>query len=388
MEYTSGIPSPGIYREWAAYATIAGALERRVWTRMSGSLLYPNLIILLIGNPGVGKSMAVNETLALWARSGLFNIAPSGMTKAAFLDQLCEKPKTFQYQGVNCIYNAMLVAAPEFGTLLPEYDTRFLSVLNDVYDCGALASDRTRKDGTLKIDNPHVNIISGTQPKYLGDRFPESAYGQGFTSRIVMVYCGKRVVVDMFKAAMRNENLGNGLAADLAIIGKLVGEFGWESSAQEAVEEWNRTLLDDAPSHPLLQNYNTRRIIHTVKLAMAAAISHSDELVVTLEQFSRAKELLLAAEAVMPEIFKEMASSQDAVEVNEIHEFIFGYCLRYKVEAVPEHKLVHYMVRRIPVNRVSYFIEVMLTSKMMKVSGLNIPGQRKFEPLKLTPYED
>ena len=382
MEYTEVIPSPEIYRRWTAHNIIAGALERRAWTRVSGQLLYPNMLTLLVGPPGVGKTMAVKEAQALWSATGLFNLAPSGMTKAAFVDQLGVKGRTFEYDGKTQFYNPMLVAATEFGTLLPDYDTKFLNVVNDIYDCLPFFEDMTRGGGLIHIDRPHVNMISGTQPQYLGDILPESAYGMGFMTRLIMVYAGERIVLDMFKMAERSEELRINLTGDLITIGKLAGEFDWVKEAEALVEDWNRNVDDDSPTHPKLQNYNTRRIIHALKLAMVMSISRSNDFIVSFEDIKRSREMLVEAEELMPEIFKEMSTSQDGSEIKEIHMYLFSYCDKYKVELVPEHKLIHFMAQRVAVNKIKYFIDTMEASGLMKVDGLNIAGQRKFRPLR------
>ncbi len=386
LDYTIVVPSPEIYRRWTAYNILAGALERRAWTVLSGNHLYPNMITLLVGPPGVGKTQAIKEAASFWAATGLFNLAPNGMTKAAFIDQIGFKLRYFEYNGLTEMYNPMLVAATEFGTLLPDYDTRFLNVINEVYDCLPFIEDMTRKTGIIKHDKPHLNMIAGTQPQYLGDLLPEAAYGMGFMSRLIMIYAGKRVIIDMFKPLKQAEKLKKELISDLILIGKLAGEFEWTKEAEDFVEDWNRNVGEDAPTHGKLQNYNTRRIIHGVKLAMAFSVSHSNEMLVTIEDIKEARAMLVEAESLMPEIFKEMTSSSDAKDLEEIHMFLFGYCKNYDVELVPEHKLLHFISKRVAVNKIKYFIDTMLVSGMMKVDGLNIGGQRKFRPLRVSLY--
>lgn len=382
MEYTSTLQSPEIFRHWAALSTIAGALERRVWTRMAGSLLYPNTIVLFVASPGIGKSMAINEVYDFWNKTGLFNVAPTGLTKAAFIDQLASKFKHFNHNGFDRGYNAMLLAAPEFGTLLPEYDSRFLNVINDVYDCRESPfEDRTRKDGLITIDRVHVSIIAGTQPKYLGGILPEAAYGMGFTARTLMIYAGEGVVVDLFKAAHRDEELGKELRKDMQQIGGLVGEFEWEDGAKAHVEEWNRDKNKDAPTHPKLIDYNPRRIIHTAKIAMSIAVSRGNDLFVTLSDFKEAREILLHAESLMPEIFKEMTISQDANEIEEIHRFMFSFCQNSGVDGVPEHDLMQHLAQKVPVNKIDFFMKTLENSGMIKCEGLNLPGKRTYRPM-------
>ena len=308
------------------------------------------------------------------------------MTKASFVDQLGKKMRTFEYEGKGQMYNPMLVAATEFGTLIPEYDTRFLNVINDVYDCLPFFEDSTRGGGLIHIDKPHINMISGTQPQYLGDIMPEAAYGMGFMTRLVMVYAGERVVIDMFKAKGRSENARSDLVQDLIKIGKINGEFSWYSEAEEFVEHWNRNVEDDAPTHSKLLNDNTRRIIHAVKLSMAMSISRDSELVVTLDDIEKARIMLVEAEELMPEIFKAMAASEDGSQLKEIHMFLFTYCRDLDVDTVPEHKLIHFISQRVPVNKVKYFIDTLLAMNAMMNAGLNLKGKIQYKPLATKLY--
>lgn len=384
MDYTSGVPSPEIFRRWSALTCISGALERRCWTRVSNSVLYPNMFILLVGPPGVGKGMAINEVHDLWASVGEFNVSPTSLTKAAFIDQLCCKPKMLEVDGKTAIYNSVLIPAPEFGTLVVAHDTMFLNTLNDIYDCRSIYEERTRSGGLIHIDRPHIVILGGTQPKYLGDLLPESAYGQGFTARIIMIYAGDPVKVALFGQETKSRAKRDFLSSELKGVSGMVGEFKWTKAAKEVVEDWNDNRSIDEPRHPRLVYYNTRRIIHAIKLSMIISASRTRELKVEEQDILEAKATLLVAEDVMPEIFKEMAASSDMNEINEAFEFIWTYCFKEKVSEIEEHKLIHFLAKRVPVHRISFFIDAMLNGNMIKNVGLNVPGSRKFKPLERT----
>ena len=220
LEYTSILPSPEIFRRWTAYVTIAGALDRRVWTEIQGLEMYPNLFVILTGPPAAGKSVSVSEAKRLWVETKLFNVAPSGMTKAAFIDQMIHKTHSFVVDGHTRMCNTMLVPAPEFSHLMPDYDAKFTSVVNDAYDCNPTLEDRTRGGKQLIVVNrPCVSILAGTTPQFLGNLFPDRAYGEGFVSRIIMIYSSLRVKKKMFKKARRDKLLGAHLLNDLILIG-------------------------------------------------------------------------------------------------------------------------------------------------------------------------
>src|SRR5262245_53125136 len=58
IEHTANLESPEIGRKWEAIGMIAAVQEQKVWVD-TGSLLYPNLYIFLVGQPGTGKSRAI-----------------------------------------------------------------------------------------------------------------------------------------------------------------------------------------------------------------------------------------------------------------------------------------------------------------------------------------
>ena len=81
----------------------------------------------------------------------------------------------------------------------------------------------------------------------------------------------------------------------------------------------------------------------------------------------------------MPEIFKEMTTSADAANLEEIQLFVHTYCQKRKKESVPEPELVDFMCKKIPVNRVDFFIDVMLRSgRIVVAKGIDLPGHRNF----------
>ena len=55
--------SPDSYINFAFYAMVAAACERRIWLTTSKGTLYPNLYTVLVGTPGVGKGQVIKPVL-------------------------------------------------------------------------------------------------------------------------------------------------------------------------------------------------------------------------------------------------------------------------------------------------------------------------------------
>lgn len=381
LEYTDKVLAPENFRRWTAYSILAGVVERRCWSSVSGKMCYPNLFVILIAKPGVGKTVSVDEAIEMWVACRRIRLAPSGMTKAAFIDHINEKPHELSYNGHVQRYHSLCVASGEFGILLPDYNVDFLNVLNDLYDCRNMFEDRTRKDGLKIVEKPHLNLIAGTQPAYLNHILPQAAFGMGFTSRIIMVYSGVPVENEMFASDMKAEVLKQKLVHDLQIVQKTIGPIERAPEATEFIEHWYKNVRKvEAPDHQLLQNYNTRRPVHVQKLAMLSSLSRGGDLIIEVKDYERALDLLRAAEAEMPEIFKEMTSSEDEKEIKEIHRYVFKYCEQTQEEGIPEAKLRNFMTRRVPVNKMDFFLATLIQTGRLKLAGANIVGHERYKP--------
>lgn len=398
LEYTDNLPSPERFRKWSAISAIAGALTRQVWVKTGAGKLYPNMFILLVAPPGVGKDFAINPARDLWAATKKLNIAPSAMTHKGLIDHLAESSVNTQQvdeQGKFVNYHSLLLSVPELGVLVPGHDLAFLSSLNDLYNCGPVYEERSRTKGEpLQIENPHIHFIAGTQPKYIGTLFPEEAYGMGFTSRIIMIYWGTPTKRSLFGANKYNIKLQKTLAKDLSSIADLHGEFLLDEAAVEALEHWYAVLSDtDKPLHSKLIHYNARRVMHLIKLSMVYSVSRSNDMIITLEDFQNAKETLLEAEHAMPEIFKEISSGGQAGEIEEAFHFIVRQHNATK-KPVPEHKLIHYLATKVPANQITYLLDTMVRSSIIKEAphptlGLVLPGKDKYYlPNSLNVVED
>ena len=381
MSYTRDEPSPERFRRWAAHAVIGGVIERRIWSRLMGFNCYPGLFVLLVGEPASGKSVAVKLAVKLWTRCGKMSLAPSGMTKAAFIDHMGEQVKQMTYDGHAYRYHSMCIASSEFGVLVPDYDLAFLNVLNDWYDAGDIFDDRTRGGGLRIIERPHISFFAGTQPMYLKHILPDAAFGMGFTSRLVMVHSTKPKKKDMFAEDVDDEEMLGKLVNDLKLIQKQIGPIAPDPQAREFARTWYLEHADaDAPTHSLLRSYVGRRHVTFQKLGMINAISRGSYFTINTQDYEKGLELMLETEADMPQIFKEMAASPDAKELEEMAAYIKLYCKETGEDSVPEAALTTFISKRVPVGQIDFFLNTLLRTKKMALAGANIPGSRKFKP--------
>lgn len=386
-EHCQGIPTPELFKKWAAIAAISGALERRVWAVTRNSVLIPNFIILFVTPPGIGKTRVISEVHEAWLAADKFNVAPTSVTRASIIDQLAEKVLTkTPLPGSNLpilYYRSILIAAPEFGVFCPSHDLSFLNAINDLYDCRISFEERRRtlKD-TIKIPKPHITILAGTQPAFLGEVFPDVAYGMGFTSRTIMVYQGTAPKVDLFSSSplpTDRDKATTNLSRGLLRFANYYGQVSWSPSVQKELQDWVNSGCPPIPDHSRLTNYNTRRDLHILKLCIISATDR-DSMEVQSCDFSWALETLLSAERLMPDIFKDMSAGPDAQTIQDLISHVRSLFIRNNGQAVNYSRLAQFLSARIPSNRIHDIIETCIRAELLEPHQTPDGGFPSFTP--------
>lgn len=367
LTLTEDIPSPELFRMWTGIAIVAGALQRRVWIETAQSLIYPNLYTLLVSPPGVGKSQAISRAADFWIGTDTMHVAPDSVTRASLIDALdSASTKAILPDGTFQQYHALAVPASEFGVLVPAHDLEFLNTLNHVYDNPRYYRENRRsRNKQVDISFPMLNILGGTQPAYLASLLPEQAWGMGFTSRLIMVYSAQNIRPNLFDVKPVNEGLKKKLQDDLKVVVQLFGKMNFEPEARTHVEEWAQAGLPPIPTHGRLQNYNTRRILHFLKLAMISSVARGSDLVITMEDVSRAKHWLLDAEDRMGDIFRDMAGKSDNQVIQDLHDFMWRLYARDK-KPIHLARIVGFLSSKVPADKVMRVLDLCERSEVIQ----------------------
>ena len=366
--------SPALFRKWAGIFTIASALEMRCYLQTS-SPLYPNLYVFIVGHPGVGKNRIIRVAKRYMNEIPEFHFAPTSLTGAALVDTLAASKRFIQRLPDPPIeYNNTVITAEELTAFMHKYDDEMVGLLSAFYDPDPYAQSRRGRDIKIKIDRPQVNLLSGTTPSNLIQLMPESAWDQGFTSRVILIHSDERIVGDDFAGVSRS--LSDDLVHDVKMIGALSGEFKVTQDYRNAVNDWRALGEPPIINHPKLLHYKTRRRVHLYKLSMVSAADRGDVLLLTKDDFNRAMGWLVEAEAYMPDIFTAGSSGTDARAIDEIAHYIRN---ADRGDGVPEHQIVNFARTRVPMHSILRVIEIMVASGQIKSRGeLDKFGHRWF----------
>lgn len=373
VEHTDNLESPLLFRKWAGIFTVAAAMEMKTYLRTSSNL-YPNLYVFIVGNPGVGKNRIIRVAKRYMNELPEFHFAPTSLTGAALVDTLATSKRFIaRLPDPPIEYNNTVITAEELTAFMHKYDDEMVGLLSAFYDPDPYAQSRRGRDIKIKIDHPQVNLMSGTTPSNLVQLMPDSAWDQGFTSRVILVHSDEREIGDDFAVATRG--LDEGLINDIKMIGALNGEFKVTPDYRDAVNNWRALGEPPVINHPKLLHYKTRRRVHLYKLSMVSAADRGDVLLLTKEDFNRAMGWLLEAETTMPDIFTAGGTGTDSRAIDEISHYIN---VSDKGDGVPEHQIVNFARTRVPMHTILRIIEIMTASGQISTKGIDRHGHRWF----------
>ena len=199
VDHTSNLESSALYRKWSAISMLAATLEQKVWAD-TGSPIYPNLYVFLVGHAGIGKSRSI------MAASGIIREAipeiffgATSMTRASLSDYMNEAKRfiaNIPYTPIE--YNSLCIVADEMSAFMHEYDSGLVAALVEFYDVNPYSEGRRLANIRISIQRPQLNILTGSTPSNLIHTLKDYVWDQGLMSRVIMIYADDRPLIDVF----------------------------------------------------------------------------------------------------------------------------------------------------------------------------------------------
>jgi hypothetical protein len=369
LEYTERLPSPEIWRKWAAVGTLAGAIERKLWLTTEIGDVYPTFYIMLVGPPGSGKTLLTDRVYEMWHTLKDLNIGYSDLTGASLKDALRAAER--RVVRPNCTpsilsFNSLAFAINELSVLFKGYDPELMHILTDIYDGKRFGEGRRSKDLSYMVEHPQINLIAATNPSFMNAVMPETAWDQGFASRITMIYSGETHTRELFKFYEKNLKLREALVHDLGIIHGMIGKMKFEEGAATAIEAWHMAGGPPRPDHPKLQSYVQRRTLHLLKLCLVMSAAESNDMVITTDQYNQSLGWLLEAEDSMPDIFKSFAQGGDVRVMQDLWYHVRKTQVKEKRPMI-EARVYSFLQERIPAIYIPRVLDAMKSSDMLTI---------------------
>ena len=342
--------SPRLFHVWQALFNVSCALGRRCWFPFGPMQIFPNQYILLVGTPGTRKSTAASfgkkqlksATGVRFApqdtagqRQGLVAAMQGGdQTSKEFLDNVDLASKDATLNSISDLMEVTNQPEEEMAQFVSEADKHHLAVVsgefsrfigqNNLQMLDFLATmwdgddyEYQLKSSRVELKNPLLNIIGCTTPTSIANSMPPAAGGQGFLSRMILVY-GARKYKLVARPSLPDQEVMDRVQNQLNdIYYKMAGAFSETDDARRLSEDLYSYRLEIADSR--FGYYAERRYTHLIKLAMVLAAANGRMEIRSID-YDEAHRILVATERGMPDALGEFGMNPLAVVKQQILE--------------------------------------------------------------------
>lgn len=335
LAFTDGTEPPIEFHRWSFISCVAAALGRNVWVRHGHSLIYPNMFALLVGVPGTRKSTAIKSASALLRESGYTKYAFTKTSREKFLLDFEEGFEYFLHDGSKSKADRFLealgspvkrenseafICADEFADFIGVGNFNFVSTLTTLWDNLPEYSERLKNSKSVRIDKPVVNMLGGMTPTSLAQCMPASVVGQGFMSRIILVF-GQPPHRKITWPEPPNKALQDIITQFFAELSKLNGEFVFSQEAKVLTDQIYQSW--ENLSDIRLQYYGARRLTHLMKLCIVcAAMNLQKEITVSIVE--QANTILTNTENSMHNALGEFGDARSSSVTQKVMETLIN----------------------------------------------------------------
>lgn len=285
---------------------------------------------MLMGSAGTRKSTSIKLIKHILLDAGFSAVSAERTSKEKFLsdlagdnhdndDNILER-NLFGGEGGEVGVHPMAIMADEANDFFGSGNLEFLSILGSLWDWqGVPYKNRIKTGKSVSISDPTINIFAGNTPTGFASAFPPEILGQGFFSRLLLVYSepnGKRIAFP--KSPSRGE-LANVIRALQQVRSNFVGEFDYTPEARSLL----KTIYDKSVrlSDMRFEAYFNRRFTHLLKLSMICTASNYRSIICE-PSVIEANTYLTYAESLMPKALGEFGKSRNSDVTHKVLSFI------------------------------------------------------------------
>ena len=327
LQYTEATEPPAIYHRWSILTALAAYLERSYYFQLGHSNIYPNLYVMLVGGAGTRKNTAINIAKNLIRKAGYRTIAASKTSKEKFFLDLAEQNSTDDIVGDILDQNLFgndtnsgevtpcYIASGEFNTFFGNNILDFLADLGELWDYEGIFESKIKHGKSVKIPNPTITMIGGNTPATLANTFPPQIIGQGFFSRLLMIW-GYRT---RDKITFPEDPDPEYTAALISFIQSTKPTLQTKVDITPTARKLLDAIYKSSGSihDPRFESYYNRRFSQLIKLSIICMVS-SGETVISETTVLYANTILVHAENFMPKALGEFGLAKNSEVTHKV----------------------------------------------------------------------
>lgn len=329
FEYVKDTEPPLIFHRWALISCVSAVLGRQTWLPFGSFRVFPNQYIMIIGEAGSRKSTAIKLAAKIITKSGFEKFAGDKTRKEKFLEDLEGLGDSFEdgsLGGVKAAPNMMetllgpgnadpkevFICADEFNDFMPCGDLEFHSLLGKLWDWDEEERSytyRLKNSRSISIFQPTINILGGNTHANFAEMFPPQALGQGFISRLVLIFSepsGRKIArpkppsPEMEQYLVKHiQQIRHRITGPMSITPKAEGMLDYLYNSYKALTDIR------------FASYGTRRYTHLLKLCLVCAAMRLST-TIDQEDILLANTILSYAEHFMPRALGEFGKAKNS----------------------------------------------------------------------------
>jgi energy-coupling factor transporter ATP-binding protein EcfA2 len=330
---------PDTFIIWSALSLVGAALKNNVYFQIGTYTLYPNMFIVLVGPPGVGKGASMNilEQMIIDTKPNqVVNTLSDRITAERIIERISDGWSTApQLKNMQLVlgkndHNCLLFSS-EIRVLLGASDW-MLEFLEEAWS-KTTYEYQTKNKGNVAIDNMCCSLLAASVPDFLRNvnREAHMVITGGFSSRCLFIYAENPSkdlpFPEPLKKNLKSKALYDNLVLDLQEIGTLRGEFVIDTGARlrfEAFLRLNRAASSKDDSEAVA-NFRARIKAHVLKLAMIFSVSRDNTLHISEMDMINAIAEIQKILVSLTKLFRGAGEGMDAAVTARVQDFIEKY---------------------------------------------------------------
>ena len=334
---------PAIFNRWALITAIGAFLGRQYYFEHGHFHVNPNMYVMLMGTPGSRKSTSIKLARKLIVEAGYTNIAADKSTKEKFLLDLAGEDSEVAQDvdildknlfGESTDDKQIFITADEFNDFFGNGNIEFISLLGTLWDYTGVYKNRIKTGKSVSINNPTVSILGGNTPTGFSLAFPPEIIGQGFFSRILLIYgesSGRQITFPRKPDSSDTEFI---VGYFREIRNRVGGIATLTSTAEKLCDRIYKTntQLDDVR----FESYRQRRLTHLLKLALITSATRLSTTIAE-EDILYANTVLTYAEQFMPKALGQFGKAKNSDVSHKVYSLVHSQDKLWKLADIWEH---------------------------------------------------
>jgi len=335
--YTSNVgvsEVPSQFHQFSGISLVAASVADRVWLvrDSSGTRIYPNLYVFLIGPSGSGKERAIH-TAARYVEGmpGVGLMASTGITKQYLIDHFTNKLANTGEMDSNVLYLvteelSMSIPSKELGNELIKFMT------GHYIRSGLSMTEGTRTHGTKTLRDPIINWLAGTTDDWLTQAVEKDAIMGGFFARVLGIRgqrAGSKRCANITYPSTYEETKRQ-LQARVEMYATMNVQFVKSEEATQFYDAWYENTHDRPdPTDPVMEPAFNRSDEMVHRIATVLKLSSMDDVpgyftTLEIEQpyFQEAIQMWNSILRDVPETVRRAASTRESTDTDVVSDVI------------------------------------------------------------------